>query len=75
MCCVEHTTVHIDTLTVNHRMAWVGGDSKDHQVPTPRPQTDLILDQVAQGPKPGLECLQGLFGDVQVFCRTSLFNL
>jgi len=41
-------------------MAWVGRDSKAHQVPTPwwvgHQFLDLVLDQVAQGSiQPGLE--------------------
>jgi len=49
----------------NHRMAWVGKDPKDHQIPSPlswqghHPE-DLVVDQVAQGPiQVGLEHLQG----------------
>jgi len=55
---------HIESL--NYRMALVGRDLKDHQVPTPHYRRQgcqsphFILDQAAQGPiLPGFEHLQG----------------
>ena len=50
---------------MNHRMAWVGRDLKNHQAPTPcRRQSHqppgLVPEQAAQGSiQPGLEHLQG----------------
>jgi len=60
-----------------HRIAWVGMELNDHQVPAPLPQSCQTLghvpDQIAQCPiQAGLECLQGHPQPLRATCSSTL---